>query len=291
MCKRYSGPSYKHSRRFGLHAFTEKLPNVNVFVKRIFPRSESRTSYLSFVFHETLHHKDTHPFFLDMCRNCYNFTIHTIDKEAVDVCYTCGTIHGYASTNLNASYLQSYGMAQSMGAKETLPRTHSLHIYKRLTHFRYWLRRLQGKEVHKLSEKEWKAIHTFIHTHNVTQLDYKSTRFMLKRLGMQRYYNNTLSVMKTLTGKALVEFSKEQEELLCQLFVKVQLLFAKHHGIRVNMFAYPYVIRKLCELLGWKHVASVLPGLQSRVKLKELDTVWKDICVEAGIPFKSSLYK
>lgn len=219
---------------------------------------------------------------------CYDYSIHLRDHEGVYICQNCGLVHA-AYTDDNTTFQQSFGSSMAQNHKQDLPRNYSINIYKRVTHFRYWLYRLQGKEQHRLTTREFNEIANAIVKWNIKVLDHEVLRFILRRLKFQRFYNNTYTILKHFTGHALFELTLNQERLLIKLFIKIQLCYMKCHGTRVNMLTYLYVIRKLCELLGWLKLTKSIPTLKSTSKVYQQDCTWKEICNEIGIRFIPTL--
>lgn len=162
------------------------------------------------------------------------------------------------------------------------------HSGKRVTHFKNWVARLQGNERCAITSDQIEAIKTRVFTYPDSLSEYKRIRLAMKELGLQKYYNNAYYVMKHCFGNALVRFSKLNEARLLAMFLRIQEPFARITKSRTNMLSYQFLIKKFCELLGYR-VAEYIPHLKSRNNLQQQDFIWKQICDELGLPFYASV--
>lgn len=159
---------------------------------------------------------------------------------------------------------------------------------KRITHFKNWIARLQGKERCSISRESLDAIDARIAMYPNTMSEYDRIKLAMRELGLQRYYGNVYYVMRQLLGYSLVEFRKINEARLLALFMRVQEPFTRTQNERTNMLSYQFLIRKFCELLGYK-VAEYIPLLKSRANLQKQDMLWSRVCAELGLPFYPSV--
>ena len=80
--------------------------------------------------------------------------------------------------------------------------------------------------------------------------------------------------------------SSALEETLCNLFIEIQIPYAKYcPKNRVNFLNYYYTIYKLCEMLNYKEFLPYFPMLKDREKIIEQDQIWKKICQELNWNF------
>jgi hypothetical protein len=93
--------------------------------------------------------------------------------------------------------------------------------------------------------------------------------------------------MRCTFGYSLVEFRKINEARLLAMFLRVQEPFSRI-TTRTNMLSYKYLLKKFCELLGYK-VAEFIPTLKSRTSLQQQDLLWRDVCDDLGLPFYASV--
>lgn len=201
----------------------------------------------------------------DYCPACWENILVRNDRLGVLVCEHCGT-HATWQDHF------SYRMASR---RLVLPRLHSAHFSKRLCFMKYWILRIQGKEACRITREELDSIQTELIRENRSSIDYELIKFLLRRLGMQRYYHHVVYIMKELSGHPLASLTASQEQILLRMFYQLQDV---HLHRRVNMLSYPYLIRKFCELRGWTAMARVIPMLKSSQRLMEQDRLWHSVC-------------
>lgn len=180
------------------------------------------------------------------------------------------------------------------------PDSHSLHgtlggfrhfnhnTSKRISHFKNWVARLQGKERCAITREEISNIADRIVMYPDSMSEVQQIRLAMKELGLQKYYNHAYYVMRNIFGYSLVEFRKINEARLLALFMRIQEPFSRIQKGRTNMLSYQFLIRKFCELLGYE-LAVYIPLLKSRANLQRQDVIWKQICHELGLPFYASV--
>lgn len=159
---------------------------------------------------------------------------------------------------------------------------------KRVTHFKNWVARLQGKERCNITAEQIARVKDLIKTYPDSMSEIQQVRCALKELGFQKLYNHSYYVMREVFGYSLVEFRKINEARLLAMFLRIQEPFARIQRERTNMLSYQFLIRKFCELLGYK-VAEYIPLLKSRQNLQRQDLIWKQICDELGLPYYASV--
>lgn len=159
---------------------------------------------------------------------------------------------------------------------------------KRVSHFKNWIARLQGKEHCNISRENLIAIADRVVIYPDNLSEYDQIKLAMKELGLQKYYNHAYYVMREVFGYSLVEFRKINEARLLALFMRIQEPFSRIQKHRTNMLSYQFLIRKFCELLGYK-LAVYIPLLKSRTNLQRQDMIWKQICHELGLPYYPSV--
>jgi hypothetical protein len=160
-------------------------------------------------------------------------------------------------------------------------RTYNDNNNKRVIHFKNWLTRIQGKERCGISPEDMDRVRELASIP-------AQIRPALRTLGLQRYYNHVYYIQRNLFGHALVELAKIHETRLLALFLRIQIPYLRIQKERTNMISYLYLIRKFCELLGYKELADQIPLLKCRKNLLIQDQLWKLICLDLGIPFYPS---
>ena len=100
---------------------------------------------------------------------------------------------------------------------------------------------------------------------------------ILKKLGYNKYYEHIPFIKDKLGIKPPV-MSPKLEETLCNLFMDIQIPYAKYcPNSRVNFLNYYYTLYKLCELLGEIQYLEFYPMLKDQKKVEQ-DEIWKKIC-------------
>lgn len=161
--------------------------------------------------------------------------------------------------------------------------------YKRINHFGDWLARLQAKESTIVPREVIDQLLLELKKARITdtsQITNSLIKSLLKKLRLNKYYDNVTNIITTICGKKAPKMTKELEEKLKVMFNKIQRPFEKHKlPGRTNFLSYSFVLHKMCQLIGEKD-PSVLeflkwfPLLKSREKLFLQDKVWKNICLE-----------
>lgn len=229
----------------------------------------------------------------DICRMCYNEDLRINTTEGTLVCMHCGFIADmHANSSMSCSYSQSFAVMTSVSRqRQNIPRKHSESMYKRCTHFKETLLRLQGKERLKITTDELNLIRHEIQKRNLDPITITADilKKILRYLSLQKYYNHVYYIIMNITGYPLVQLEPYHCQQLVSMFIEIQRPFAIHAPSRANMISYLYIIKKLCEILGWVEIAECLPHLKSRYKLLQQDEIWRKICLSVGYPFYSSL--
>jgi hypothetical protein len=208
------------------------------------------------------------------CKRCSSDKF--VVRKENRVCLHCG----------ESSYYEASGAISA--ALSSSHRKYNANASKRLTHFKNWLNRIQGKERCTIRAEEMDKIRQIVADFPSSYSEHDSIRAALKQLGLQKYYNNVYYIMRHVYGYALVDFRKINEARLVAMFLRIQEPFARAQTMRTNMVSYLFLIRKFCELLGYS-VAQYIPLLKSRPNLQRQDLIWKSICDELGLPFYPSV--
>ena len=118
----------------------------------------------------------------------------------------------------------------------------------------------------------------------IKELTNKKTKEILKNLKLNKYYEHIPFIKDKLGIKPPV-MSPQLEEILCHLFMDIQVPYAKHcPNDRVNFLNYYYTLYKLCELLGENEYIQHFPMLKDQKKIEQ-DEIWKKICKDLNWRF------
>lgn len=210
----------------------------------------------------------------DICNFCHKGELIPIDHEGIMVCNNCHKHIQYLVENEKPSYKEP-------------PKEACFYAYKRINHFREILAQFQAKETTQIPDIVLENIKNQIKKEriNLKNLTNKKAKEILKKLGYNKYYEHIPFIKDKLGIKPPI-MTPELEETLCNLFMDIQVPYAKYcPDDRVNFLNYYYTIYKLCELLNQRQFLSYFPMLKDREKRIEQDEIWKNICKELDWKF------
>lgn len=217
----------------------------------------------------------------DYCSQCNSYRV-VLSAESLYVCPNCGEQIDTIVEYDRPSYKD--------------PQQENVHFeYQRLNHFKDHLARIQAKESTQIPEIVFDIILVeFSKTGrtNLADLTEPMVKSYLKKyikLGLNKYYENVHKIIYKLTGIAPILFPIEVEQQLCNMFMKIEEPFENNRPKeRRNLISYPYVLYKLCQLLGYTEYLKYFNLLKSTDKLFEQDKTWKKICAINGWDFYPS---
>jgi predicted RNA-binding Zn-ribbon protein involved in translation (DUF1610 family) len=212
-------------------------------------------------------YKDYNYYKCESCQN--NMQINEIISELI--CDNCGNTLNIMITTEKNSYNDP-------------PKEVNYFSYKRINHFNEWLAQFQAKETTEIPDNIYHEINNEIKKNinlNVTNINYKQVREILKKLNYNKYYEHIPYLINIISGKESPKLTRKEEEILRSLFKEIQIPFMKHcPPDRKNFLSYSYVLHKFCELLEYDNLLCYFTLLKSREKLQQQDNIWKKICQE-----------
>jgi hypothetical protein len=161
------------------------------------------------------------------------------------------------------------------------PREITYFSYKRINHFNEWLEQFQAKETTDIPKGIYEQILCEIKKErlDINLLKPQKLRYILKKIGKNKYYEHIPHIINKLNGKTPPVMSIEIEEELRRMFKEIQIPFHKFcPKNRKNFLSYSYVLHKFVELLGLHEFENSFLLLKSREKLHQQDIIWKNIC-------------
>lgn len=223
-------------------------------------------------------HPDDHKRKQYLCANCGDTTFK--EDNVFLVCVTCG------NCTKNETFVQS------IQDKDRVTFKSKQQPYKPLGHFIDCLQQLQAKEsvvipdtIYQRLEQEFTKLGVARHT--VTE---PFIQKCLKKLRLQKYYNHVPLITYKFTNIPPFRLSSEQEELLAEMFVAIQPVYARHKERgRKNFVNYCYLTMQMYQLIGIGDQFPKHKQLKSKMKLSQYDKVWKKICGELGWAYHKSL--
>ena len=215
------------------------------------------------------------------CGGRKNFEYATWDA----ICESCGAV---TTIGLGHSRGGNEWALVSQNQRDGLTTTHHA-AYKRINHFNDWLNKLQGKEGTEVPEEVLNALRAELKKYRVTSsadITPERMRQYLKKLRMDKYYDNVYSIAHTLGGPPPRRFPADLETRLKEMFVKVQTPWEQTKPPkRKNFLSYAYSLHKFCELLGADEYLESLLLLKSSEKLHGQDEMWRNVCGVLGWEF------
>lgn len=167
------------------------------------------------------------------------------------------------------------------------------YLYKRHNHFRTWLKRTQGNETTSISDEVIDLVKKELKKERIVSMEevnHLKIKSILKKLRQNKYYNHSVQITTIVTGKLPPQMSEEQENMLLQMFERIQepfdvIITGKN---RQNMLSYSFLIHKFLEILGWDDYLPYFPLLVSQDKIQIQDKIWKELCFSVGFEYIKS---
>lgn len=157
--------------------------------------------------------------------------------------------------------------------------------YKRINHFNEWLQRFQGKDRATIPDSVFERVRDEMKRMRVPEkhMTQLKLRGMLKKLGLNKFYEHVPRIFHVITGEPLPQLSLGEEEKLRNMFMKMQEPFARAcPSDRKNFLSYSFVLLKLAQLLQLDDILDAFSLLKSKEKLYVQEKVWKSICEQLG---------
>ena len=190
-----------------------------------------------------------------------------------EVCYECGAF--YEKQEFVVTDLSNYKVRHK-------------RIYKRLDHFKEVLCQFQGKEGKHIPQEVIEGIRDNMAKDkgSITLLDIKQS---LRKLKLNKYVENIFYIQHVLAGTTLPYIRREAEDKMVRLFKQVERVYGVTRPLanfaRTSFLNYYYVLYKLLESLQPELLPRV-PLLKTSLRLKQHDTLWRDICEELDWTFR-----
>jgi len=224
-------------------------------------------------------HLNINDYFYDKstCSKCLTGELIKVNHDGILVCNKCFTNFKYLIDNDKPSYKEP-------------PKEISFYAYKRINHFREILSQFQAKESTDIPDEIIDHIQSQVKKERIElkMLTNKKTKEILKKLGYNKYYEHIPFIKDKLGIKPPI-MTPHLEETLCNLFMDIQIPYAKYcPNDRVNFLNYYYTLYKLCELLGEHQYLKYFPMLKEQKKIEQ-DDIWKNICNDLGWDFIPTL--
>ena len=229
------------------------------------------------VYIENYHYTEYNNEECEMCSVCKKGELIKSIYDGILICNKCFSIDKYLIHNDKPAYKEP-------------PKEISFYAYRRINHFKEILAQFQAKESTDIPESVIENIKNQIKKERISlnKLTSKRTKEILKKLKYNKYYEHITFIKDKLGIKPPI-MSQQLEETLCNLFIDIQVPYAKYcPSDRVNFLNYYYTLYKLCELLDEKEYLPHFPMLKDQKKIEQ-DQIWKNICHDLGWDFIPTL--
>lgn len=214
-----------------------------------------------------------------ICEVCNKELVY-IRKDAERVCPDCGLSHPYQEMTREDCIRQGYV-------------SHTTYMYKRQNHFKTWLKRTQGKETTTVDKDVVDSVRQELKKQRVddlTTVSHTKVREILKKLRLNKHYNNCVQITSIITGITPPQMTNEQEMALLQMFDVIQEPFQEiiQNEPRQNMLSYSFLIHKFLEIMSWDEYLPYFPLLRSVDKIQYQDWIWRKLCAKVGFQYIKS---
>lgn len=205
----------------------------------------------------------------DVCRNCDGEEF--VPWEGEQCCVVCGYILPNSKDMLHFSFKEMSTL--SMQPNPT---------YKKINHFNEWLNSVTNRSTSVVPDVIIQAIQKEMEKDQITdptELDKKTVRLYLKRLGQSKYYDSSASIICTIAKIPPLNMPLELEAQLRDMFKQIQGPYERvKPPTRSSFLSYSYVIHQMLKLLDYPEFLSAFPLLKSQDKLRQQDQIWEGIC-------------
>ncbi|CAM9106435.1 unnamed protein product [Ectocarpus sp. 12 AP-2014] len=214
-----------------------------------------------------------------ICEVCNRELVY-IRKDAERVCPDCGLSHPYQEMTREDCIRQGYV-------------SNTTYMYKRQNHFKTWLKRTQGKETTKVDKEVVDHVRLELKKQRIddmTTVSHNKIRDILKKLRLNKHYNNCVQITSIITGVTPPQMTSEQETALLQMFDAIQEPFQEiiRSEPRQNMLSYSFLIHKFLEIMSWDEYLPYFPLLRSVDKIQYQDWIWRKLCAKVGFEYIKS---
>jgi hypothetical protein len=203
----------------------------------------------------------------DICDSCHKGEMIPHDEEGILIC-----------NNRQCSTFVTHIIDSSKPTNKEPPNEVSYTAYIRLNHFKEILSQFQAKETTQIPEAVIDAIRARIKKERITNmalLNYDKMREILKKLGLNRYFEH-IQYINSIFGIKPPIMNEELHETLCVLFIEIQKPWATHcPPNRTNFFNYTYTLHQLCVLLDQTQYLPYIPMMKDVEKQREQDAIWR----------------
>ena len=196
-------------------------------------------------------------------------------REAQMVCSTCGDVQRHHDPEAGATQHLALGVTTRRPAR---------YAYKRLTHFRMWLDRLEGRDI--VPEKTLDAVRPILQAFG--RATPERVRTILREVGDVGHLNSTASILLDVFGYTPFRLEASVRADLESMFMDIEAAFLEVRGLRKNMLSYSFVLTRMLELLDVDARFEEIKQMKHPGKIVDADALWQRICGRLGFPYHDS---
>jgi ribosomal protein L37AE/L43A len=219
--------------------------------------------------------------------------IKKFENTVLNICKNCNT-DMVLNHNTGLFNCQNCGLCKNViidtdkqNHKEP-PKEMTSFSYRRINHLNEILSQIQGKETTDIPKEIYEEIHNELRKERFTDISKLTTdklKKVLKKIGRSKYYEHIPYMVIQMGGIPPPVISPEVEEIIRDIFLKMQHPFNNCEKERTNFLTYTGVLYKIFELLDMDHYLKNFKFLKDDKKQYYQEQIWKQICEELGWEF------
>lgn len=209
------------------------------------------------------------------------------NKNVVEICSLCNVekrynhVEGTLICKVCGRSSPLFIEAEKLNSKDKTNEK-TTYPYKKINHLNEWLNQIQAKQTTDIPDFVFQDIKNELKKNredDLTALTPKRICDILKKLHLTHYKEHHIYILCQISGQKPPTLLREEEETIREMFRDIQKPYEKYKPKkRINFSSYSFIIYKICELLELDHITKMLFLLKSKEKLRDLDTIWKNIC-------------
>ena len=192
--------------------------------------------------------------------------------------------NGFASCNNCGASKQCLQQATELSYKEQQEMDYRPQFtYKKITHLDDWIRRFTAKEHKNIPQEVLDKVIMEADKErikNLMDLTEEKVKKYLKKLELNDYYDNVISIINRINKRPPFVLTQEIETKIKTMFEQIQVPFEKHKTKRKNMLSYSYLLHKFFQILDLSEFSKYFFLLKSPEKLRQQDEIFKKIVDE-----------
>ena len=162
-------------------------------------------------------------------------------------------------------------------------------FYKREDHFKEVLAQFQGREGKDITAETLEKVKAEVK--DASQTDVAEIKRILRKLKLTKYVENAFYITFAIAGQEPPYIPREIEDKMVRMFARITQAYPSvPTDKRRSFLSYYYIIFKLLELMGQKELLPRVPLLRTKLRIRQHDTIWKQLCEELDWTFKRTSF-